>query len=361
MATSRPSLALIAAIGLVCFTAAAPSGAQSAARDAGATLRFLFDAYDEGRYAAVDDTLRSGPTTPLARLFKSEANRWIAAGSSEQRDRRRLVAASVGLEVLATGLSFEWRNTYTLVEDACELVRQLPRGTRAESAWHHLSVALLQGGTAGSFVGQTMQDHIRIHGRDRVSPSPHLELAWALEVDRSTPLQPRSFGSMRQPILDEPPSRDAVRRAAGAIAQYTELLNDPVVGAEARLLIGNLYTRLHQHEQAHTHLSAVRASSDPYLKHLASFLAGQIHRRSGDHASAAVSFQQALRDWPGAMSASLLLADTLSQVGRWDEAHAVATAAAAQDARLDPWRVMAHGGFRRWPHWQSTLREAVRR
>lgn len=357
----RPALVQAAALGVVCLTAAVTQGEQRTQREADATLRLLFDAYDEGQYAAVDETLRGGPTTPLARSFKSEANRWIAAGPSEERDRRRLVAASVALDVLAAGLSFEWRNTYTLIEDACALVRQLPRGSDAESAWHHLSVALLQGGTAGSFVGQMMQDHIRTHGRDRVSPSPHLELAWALEVDRSTPLQPRSFGSMRQPILDDPPSRDAVRRAAGAISLYSALLDDPVVGAEAQLLLGHLYTRLHQHEQAHTHLSAVLASSDPYLKHLAGFLSGQIHRRTGDAASAAVSLQQALRDWPGAMSARLLLADTLSQVGRWDEAYEVATTAALQDPRLDPWRVMAHGGFRRWPHWQSALREAARR
>jgi tetratricopeptide (TPR) repeat protein len=120
--TLSASMAVVAA---VVIAAGSSPGVRVAAADD--RVQALFDLYERGDYAAFDRSV-AGPKDVVDewRDVEREATIWLAATPDPaQLDRRRLVAASVGLE-LAYVHRENWTRARALIEGACRLLHTPP-------------------------------------------------------------------------------------------------------------------------------------------------------------------------------------------------------------------------------------------
>jgi tetratricopeptide (TPR) repeat protein len=151
--------------------------------------------------------------------------------------------------------------------------------------------------------------------------------------------------------------RDTQESAAGLLAG---LVNDPIVGAEARLRLGYLHWTLGRDVAARNELAKAAAqATDSDLRYLAQFLLGWIAIARGDSAAAIPSLEAALAARPGSQSAAVALASLELQRGDADKAQAIARATLDRPADLDPWRLFFYGHHPQWPARLAALRRAV--
>lgn len=345
----------------VVLLVAAPVHTGARQSDAANVVTSLVDSYDRGDYAAMDRMLASRDKAPLARAFTNAANQWISRAPVDGRVRRRQVAAAVALEIVSAGFAAEWGSLVPLIEVGCALTRQTPAGSPSEMAWHMFAIALLQGGSAGGSSKLHARDHFSVHVQERVPDSAHIKLASAFEQEMQANVGRRSFGAVSYFDPDAPPASSVARAAEVPLASYRALVDHAVVGAEANVRLGALLIQLHKWAEAIPHLAAASRSHDPFIKYLAAFLTGQAQRRLGDTLRAEHAYREALVAVPGGMSASLALASLLSSAGRWANADEVMVQASRTSESHDPWRLLPHGSYRHMRHWQTNLREHLRR
>ena len=141
-----------------------------------------------------------------------------------------------------------------------------------------------------------------------------------------------------------------------------DLVNDPSVGAEARLRLGYLHFRAGEYEAAlEAERAAAAASQDPQLQYLAHFLSAQASQALGDLAAAEAMYSRALAVRPGSQSATLGLAALRLLDGDPASAYDLVEHSRA-DRRNDddPWRMFLYGDFTRLPGLIRELRAKVR-
>ena len=381
---------------LVLFAAAAPTGVSSR-EPAPPDLAAMLDAYAARDFAAA---LR-----PLERVSPDEAGdyrleltstaglAWIAR-VPDDRSRRTLIAAAFALEgeaVLAErGL---WARATTerqcagrcVLEWACDLIRLRLQPDEAERIWMLASIALLGGVRNWSALlspvsaprpRQRVQGHV-LHALDRFPDEPRFKLARAVAIasrhavmsemdaprarQRTEPATPpmviTSGSGPANPIIMEflRPGTDYATQQLGL------LLDDPAVGAEARMRLAYVHLQSGGYEFALDEArTAAKASPDTDVRYLAHHIAGHATQTLGDLAGAEQHYRAALDARPAAQSATLALAALLHARGDGNTASdLVAASIAARPPAPDPWRLFLYGDFPRLPSLIAELRKAV--
>lgn len=147
------SAILMVCLGVVSTGARQRAAALRVSALAPARAAELFAQYDRGDYPAVDRTLAtfSGSVTNWYE-FQEAAAAWVAEGSAPAQVRRRLIAATAGLEIAYVQRS-SWDFTAMLIEAGCELLREDPPGA-AERWWHLAAIGLAQAMGNSMFLGE---------------------------------------------------------------------------------------------------------------------------------------------------------------------------------------------------------------
>jgi len=149
-----------------------------------------------------------------------------------------------------------------------------------------------------------------------------------------------------------------------AIEATLALSAQPTLRADIALRVGYLEAGQSNWPGALKALARVESLTDEIdLRYLAHYFTGRIYQTLENHASAAESFENALKLIPRARSAStllaveLLLSDSAEHRARADELLRAAHSDLAPD---DPWTFFLKGLARLWSSHMSQLREALR-
>ena len=345
----------------------------------------LLETYAAGRFDdAVQTIARAGDEVGrnLRRHWPVTGAAWIDA-APEQRPRRLLAAAALVLETETIRAERgDWRNPGNPpCAAACALdwaqQRLIERGPpdAAERAWY-LAAAALAGGARDVRYLQRPVDPARstrsLPGlMDRAvtrfpdDPALLLERGMAaagrfvLLVDTGTQ-RPALAESVL--LLRLPPEFSRMRdtSASDAAGMLAPLIDDPIVGPEARVRLGFLQWVLGNDQAAGRAFTAAAArSADADVRYLAQFLLGWSALGREDPEAAKRAFDASLATRPGSQSAAVLRAALALQDG--DASTAADVAAAALDRRgdLDPWRIVLYGHHHRLGTLVAALRAEV--
>jgi tetratricopeptide (TPR) repeat protein len=320
----------------------APSGLQ------------LLERSDTGDSQLTIDQLRALPHQALPEIaadLKRVTAGWVA-GRPEQARRRRLVAATLALDIADVGLETEWTTLRGLVEFGCQLVRQNPAGD-AEHAWFAASIALAQ----GAFDDTVLIDgHHIAHALGRFPNDRGFKFAQAvtIEVTVADGDGPAGYSIRSGEITTS--SSDQRSKRVSSIQNLDNFQNDPgVVGAEANIRLGFLYFQNKDFEKALPFFAKARTLSDaPRLLYLSHFLEGRTFQRLGRINDAGGAFEKAWRAVPGEGAAEAF-AFLLFRSARPADAYAVA-AETLDRGVPDPWRLFGYGNFIELPALLADLR-----
>lgn len=347
----------------------------------------LLDLYAEGRFdEAVRGVAQAGDEVGrhLRRHWDVTARQWIDADPAH-RPQRILAAAAFALET--EHLRAE-RGDWRITDDppcaaACVLdwaqLRLIERGApdEAEHTWL-LAAAALTGGVRDWRYLQRPVDPARA-GRVlpglmnrallRFPDDPAFRLEQALaaagrfNVTVDGGRLPGGFGTEMPVFIGGGLSiRPDVLNGRDAVMLLAALVNEPLVGAEARLRLGYLYWATGRDEAAQDALAkAAEQAGDADVRYLAQFVLGWIAMARGDGAAAIPRLEAALAARPDSQSAALALASLELQRGDAAKAHDLARV--SLDRRrtdVDPWRLFLYGHHPRWPARLAELRRAVK-
>jgi tetratricopeptide (TPR) repeat protein len=378
------------ALALVVLLSATPRAAQKAKADvppppiAPLDLPRVLDLYAEGRFdEAVTTVARAGDAIGrnLRGHWAVTGRQWIDADPAH-RPQRILAAAALALETEHIRAERgDWRAAVgdppcggsCALDWAQLLLVQRGAPDRAERAWY-LAAAALVGGVRDWRYLQRQVDRARPQmmpglmdravARFPADPSLHLERGLAaagrfnLMIDggRRAPTIPLSSALTGRGLLVS-----LGLDPAGALDLLVPLLDDPLVGAEARLRLGYLHWAYERDEMARDELAkAAERAADADIRYLAHFLLGRIAISRGENADAIPHLQAALAARPGSQSAAVALASLELQRGDADSADRIARASlndAQPGATVDPWRLFLYGHH---PHLPSRLAELRR-
>jgi hypothetical protein len=390
-AASRSLLPAIAGLVLLARSSGAANWPQLSRTDA----TQLLDAYDQGRYDAVEFVLAATDRfDEVSQSLRRRGPPWIAAGASpEQRDRRRLIAATVALETAKAGVERAWSQVRDLMEWGCGLLRSTTTPVAGKTYWYLESVALAErahdywmlfGGSA-DVPSPASIDSVRL--MPSAAPTGWLHMAHARIVLRDNPRLSLAEIILREPLAGAP-ARDVPQQTDGALRQDAQHMDTP--GAEARselqrravlgrivedceqlisaepdlraechVRMGRCWLELGDPNAALEHLRRVDApGTDPFLTYLAHFLAAQALEAENDRSLALTEYQRALAAWPGAQSGMMRLAALQFFAHHWSEADALVDGALSVSVD-DPWREYAYGDFRYWSVWMRRLRGSL--
>jgi tetratricopeptide (TPR) repeat protein len=404
-------------VGVVAVLAAAPAGPSAWSKTA---LLTLLDRYAAGEYdfaaraiAAIDRLgaieTPEAPDTPLT-TWRLAAPEWIrSAASPAEIDRRRLIAATVALELVHAHPEVPWPRRWSFFSWACAAAREHPTRSAAERLWYLTSVAVAQeaGGTGllpSSELNisvrllrdpvdraEMMEGHLR-HARGAFPEESRFRLV-EIEVRAagtsvaSYSQSPNWLGAnelpVSAPLTPEQSERVAVRAALipDLARELAALTRYDSVRGEVELNLGYLSARLRAWDDALEHLSQVpKSTDDPFLRGMSHYLRGWVFERAERRDDAIAEYRLALDAFPHDRAISTLLADQLAQASRQAEAYAVLDAGVKASAtpleprstggglgptvrvavRRDPWFQFQQGDARRLPEYIAQLREALR-
>ena len=292
-------------------------------------------------------------------------------GGPGDADRRRLIAASLALEV--TAAKDAWPTT--LIEWACDGFRTAGAPSANEALWMRASVALAEGD--GMWAILSPAAHLG-HALQRFPDNPHFKLARAFVADAVasqpavttgtmlTDQTPVAFDRLAARALGRSPEADARRAALDRVAtDFQALVTDPVVGAEGHLRLGDIELRLGRADRAAEEFrqADAAAASDPFVSYLARLLLAWTDASAGRLDEAERGYRLALEVMPRARSATTLLAALLVMNGKLEEAEQVTSAflASPEAPADDPWRQYPRGDFRAYLTLVAQLHEAIRK
>jgi hypothetical protein len=365
--------AIVAALGCALVTLTAPAAAQ----DTREAVHLLLDYYERGDHAfTVQQLTHAQDLGGFARDVRRHASSWTTAAGANRLRARRLVAATLALEIATLRLWPE--DVDPLIEFGCELMRRNGSPTDGERLWQLAAVAIhtrardggrvVTRGSPGIPVGMHIPpplrevDHVA-HARDRFPNEPRFRLAEAMRVAALGDNEPpRDADWVDDGILsrDHPEARRRAR-AREAIALFEPLVDDPAVGAEASMRLGYLRFTLHETEAALAAYARSAVSEDTFVGYLARFLTGRALDRLGRRDDANAQYRAALTILPRAQSASQALAANLFLHGDREEAYRLVQSAASLTPRLDdPWHQFGYGDLRLVPDRMARLREAIK-
>ena len=332
----------------------------------------LLDRYAHGKFAAVDVSLAQVTDFhDLLGHLKADAPTWIAGGASpDDREVRRLTAATVALEAARLDEDREWKLVQKyfriptlywkppplLLAWGARLFRDSgPPGAR-ERLWSLAAVAVAE--RSGDFeflLGSPFEartndgDEIKFLTPlvNRFPDEPRFVLAQGIALSWRT--WPASYRSM-----------DGSQEAQESLRGLSEL---DIVGPEAKVRLGDIHLRHGDPSGALDLFASADADSrDPYVVYLARFLSGQAYERQHQPEDAIVAYRSALRAVPGAQSASIALATRLFLTDdRGGAGRAIATSLSSGRSVVDPWRIFGAGDDRFWPELIAKLRSEIAR
>jgi tetratricopeptide (TPR) repeat protein len=352
----------------------------------------LLDKYASGQF---DEALK--PVTSATRAqaltlrtaLVSTGHRWIHA-KPDDLGHRILAAAGFALEFEAIRAE---KGEWDLVEHctgrcgiewACTILRARGDADEAERAWHRASFALAGGVRDWSFLltpltapsPRTRVSGHAMHALARLPDDPHARLARAVAAASRNIVAEEMDGPGVEPRASQVsrivPSNPYV---AGLVAsrtqtslvyaqqQFIALLDDRVVGPEARMRLGYLLWRAGQHDQALVaELGAADATTDPNLRYLAYFIAGLTTQSSGRLDEAEAHYSKALVARPNSQSATIALAALQFLRGDAGAAYDAIEASRAERPRDDdPWRLFLYGDYPQLSARIADVRKSVTR
>jgi tetratricopeptide (TPR) repeat protein len=331
------------------------------------TALTLLDQYDRGEYDAVLQAFAAArDTETLRKDIEKNGAAWTASRGPALEARRRLVAATMALELAHARMSDQWHSLRSLVEWGCQLLGTAAPSD-AERLWHVASIALAGGALDDALLfnartGLRTYRHLS-HAEERFPLDPRVRLASRFVMPGPPAQGSETFNAGLEPALGETSRGSLAKNRDKAIERLKELAGDPVVGAEAALRIGHLQlSNLKLSEALESFQSALRPDTTPYVAYLAHFLTGRTFERVERPDSAEQAYARALEAVPLAQSAMLARSALLTRAGRTDEAAALAAASfGARPRPTDPWRLFPRGDYYRWPETIAALRAELRR
>ncbi|HUF48217.1 MAG TPA: hypothetical protein VMM93_10405 [Vicinamibacterales bacterium] len=380
-------LAAVATIALLAFSSS-PTSSLVASRPAPVAtaqpgaLSGVLTRYAAGQHeAALSGLLAVPDIKPYVRLFQEGTPVWIAGATDpDEVAYRRLLVATVILEIAHARLQEDWADVRGLVEWACALLRVDPPRPE-ERLWQRASLAVVEGAYDWRFLttapparrGETPDPNLfghAAHVRERFPDEARFAMAEGMIVEAAAPREPAAEQALpvselaRFGLAGPAVAARARARAAVAIDAYAALVDDSDVGAEASLRQGYLLYRLGDAAAALDAYarSADRAADDAWVRYLAHYFTGRLRERAGSLAEAEAAYRRALEAMPGAQSSAIALSALLFRHGRPDAAYGVMeSASAVEPTPVDPWRTYGYGDLRFWPDLVLGLRAQVRR
>jgi hypothetical protein len=327
----------------------------------------LLDQYDRGEFDAVVQAFaRVRDPDALRKDLEKAGQAWTAARGPALEPRRRLVAATVGLEFAHARMTDQWLTLRSLVEWGCQLMAT-GAPSEAERLWQQASIALAGGMLDDALLfdartGLRTYRHLS-HAEKRFPLDPRVRFASRFSMPGPPRQGSETLQAYLEPALGETRPGSLARNREKAIARLRDLLPDPVVGAEAALRMGHLQlTNLELGDALESFQAALRPGATPYVAYLAHFLTGRTYERAERLDSAEQAYARALEAIPLAQSATLARSALLTRAGRTDEAAALASASfLARPRPADPWRLFPRGDYYRWPDTLAALRTELRR
>ena len=407
---------LVSATLLVFGTVWMASGADGAARaaqrkDEPKGLQLLFELYERGDYEQFD---RAGADPKNIeddwRVLEREATRWASEGSeASQIDRRRVVAASVALEVAAIHRE-RWSRLRALVEEGCRLLHlQMP--SPAERAWHLAAASLAQTMADYQFFlhddtvtnpsatrlnppNATWLNHGR-HATERFPDEPWLALSYGIALEtRGLTVMANEDNPIWLPkeVVEKaiaasvpalPPngridadSAIAIlkRRVVPVAAAEKSLqlwnvasllrgaVRGPAAAPEAHMRLGHTFLRLAQPDGALFELQrAEQGATTPFVRYMARYFGGVTLERLRRRSDAVLAYRGALEVVPRAQSATIALTSLLFQDGNRDEAAELAQRALTPPLAEDPIKFYKGGDApEQWKTRIAALRKVLR-
>ena len=334
-----------------CLLALTPAASVLPARQTAAPaapIVELLDAYDAGRFDAVDRLVAGIPDlSQFSIALQRAASPWIKAAPPERVQRRRLVAAAVGLEAARAHVTARAAGR-ELVDWGGMLARSGPR-TEAERAWYLAAIAL------GQWLYEPVLPLIEDATR-RFPAEDRFHLANAIAREQSSWRAVQFAARLDAKNDGKGILRDLVKRFEPLAARAS-------ISAEVHLRLGHTYVRLDQPKAALDHLDRVEplAPADPFLRYLAHYLSGKAREATRDAAGAEAAYRRALAIVPGAQSASFAAAALVFDRDARDEANGLVESAIARSApAADPWRSYQAADARFWPAFVERLRQELR-
>jgi tetratricopeptide (TPR) repeat protein len=337
---------LLTLAGVLCVASAASHGvvAQGARPDAVTIIQtFSETGRTDYRFRSRDEALAFIKTWP------ADVERWSAAGTPAESERRRHLAALTALEFGRT--AFDAMNDVAnrglfeaLLDAAHASLRRLPSG-EFERQWLRATTGFL---AAGANAVDAPPAHLEV-AATRFPRDPRLRLNHVL-ADRDVRTLAHTTGTTQAELWlsighgDKLPVQPTGRRPLIGRAEdvFVDLLTDPEVGAEAAARLG--WLRFHQNNIAESLAlfdTAISTSSDPFVTNLAALGLGLTHLAAGHHDEATAAFRVGTAAMPTARAATTALAMQLFLAGQRQEAADLLDRLAGVPNALDPWKYVS--------------------
>jgi tetratricopeptide (TPR) repeat protein len=339
----------------------------------------LIDAYLTGRYdQAVSDAAAADDLGPFRLRFVQDTPGWITADPALAAKRRAATAAFL-LELMHARLESDYYRFSDLVEWTCVQLRASGAATPFERSWYLASVALASRARARIWLlGESPRlphqpplkrtlppktenpspRHL-MHAIERVPDEPRLQLAQIVAWTWGRDAEP-----IRNRRAREDDSSRFIRRPTqlDALTAYEKWLDDPIVGAEARVRSGLIHFSVGAFENALRAFEPAQEASDAQTRYLALFNAGRALEALQRQDEAVVRYEKALTAVPSAESATIALASLRFSRDEREAAVALLTRRFSAAAREhDPMRLVGYGSFSRWDDLRADLRREVAR
>lgn len=323
----------------------------------------LLDAYESGKAwaAGVDPA-----TLPrLVNDLKRVAPRWVGPAGAPNSGRRRLLVATIALELINDHFDAAWQVSRDsdpgfgreLLAWTGALLQQEPP-TSVERAWHLAAIGLIERAydrlavRPGSVTrvdpsANVLLDRIA-HAEARFPGDGQWALARTVEAELALP----HTGEGRLELTSRQLS--SLRRVFGVAYRTT-------AEAEARVRWAHLELRRGQAGAALSELDRIQMPEDVVVRYWWHLFRGRA-LRSEDRTSEAIdSLRAALTQVPGAQAATVELAGLLATNGDPTEASVLVNDLLTGAPSLDPWRIYRFPAYRYWPSLIEHLRATVRR
>jgi tetratricopeptide (TPR) repeat protein len=368
--SAKECLALPALVAVVFCVAAEPQAPRLSPLD-------LLNQYERGEYESVLTQLdvARDKSPSIGKELVGLSRSWTDAKGAAIAARRRLIAASLELEVVAIGLDDNWSSLRSVLESACELVRREKAVSEGERLWQLAALALSHGSRDLWFLATTQQLDSWLDWHPPGGALGHLD-----HFRRRFPDEPRGwlgeasllefigFASVRwhngQKLhflapAGGPEVQARLDRAKRLAAQLLgRLANEQSVGPEALLRRGYLLFQLEDFDSALHDLAAARErTNDIFLQYLSYLFIARTLEAQRSFPRAAEAYRMALTVLPGAPSATAGLTSRQLPEGQVAEAFdLVSKMLMRETTRSDPWLLYGYGDFRLWPERIRALR-----
>ena len=374
----------VRAFSLILMVVACLTTVRPAAQEPSVTE--LLDRYAAGEFDAVVAQLsRRASFGPFLKQLKDEGPKWIDAGGPSDRARRQVAAATFALEAARIDEWHEWKWTQKqplmcptapptgadpslagcfqplnrliwrpaplLIEWGCDIFTADEQPRPIERIWQLAAVAVAQRGEDGQFlVGDQAIGH-GVGGGEIINPQD--------EIKHLDHVQER-FPNEKRFMLAQGIARFQVWSDDAHIA-FGSLYNDPDVGAEAMMRVGEMLIREKRYDDAYDRFDRVeRQTRDGYVIYLARYFRGQALLQQNNREGAESAFRAALAVRPRTQSGSTALAAVLYQSGRMIDAQSTIASMLMAPPAPDPWREFLHADDRFWPQLITMLRREIR-